>query len=208
MERGERESGSGRVVNELGDPGEILGAFQPEFNQHGNGYGQQHADGAPYPAPEDDGEQNHTGHNAELSSQQHGFQAVSQGCVDHQVAAGNNDARSRADQKHGEKCGGDSRDDGAEGGNEVEGESHDAPQQRKVHVHVIAKQESQKPCNCADEGFNNEIFLNSGQGLGEFADACVAVMPQFIDVRPEAGGFPQEESHQDQNQGGEGQHGS
>ena len=36
MERGERESGSGRVVNELGDPGEILGAFQPEFNQHGN----------------------------------------------------------------------------------------------------------------------------------------------------------------------------
>ena len=99
-------------------------------------------------------------------------------------------------------------DDGAEGGNEVEGESHDAPQQRKVHVHVIAKQESQKPCNCADEGFNNEIFLDSGQGLGEFADACVAVMPQFIDVRPEAGGFPQEESHQDQNQGGEGQHGS
>ena len=72
---------------------------------------------------------------------------------------------------------------------------------RKVHVHVIAKQESQKPCNCADEGFNNEIFLDSGQGFGKFADACVAVMPQFIDVRPEAGGFPQEERHQDQNQG-------
>lgn len=105
-----------------------------------------------------------------MLAEKKGFDAVAEHEVDDDVAEGDDDGIRDASDQQSEEDGRYGSYDGAEGGDEVESEGDDAPEQREAYIHVFAEAPCEDARGEADEGFDDEVALDALQRIGEFPD--------------------------------------
>lgn len=179
----------GVVFNNFGDPGKVFRVLQRKLDEHGDGNRQQHAARAPHPPPEDNGEDDHGGGYAELAPQEKRLNAIADGAVDDEIAGGDHECAAPA--VHGERHddAGHGRHNGADGGNVVQHEGDDAPQERERHVHPHAHAPHQQPRGHAGNRLDKQVFLDTLQRAQEIILALVTVR-QGAQVAQEQGASP------------------